>query len=148
MRVTECGVKKKKVAGRFRWQKVGHRCTSLRLILLFDLSLSPQVLIHYYPVSSGVQGALWCVCLPQSVHFTVCHSYFENKLVHIYKSLIVCSSLCLLYPIHLCFFLFIFCPISFPSSLLILTTYPEISLMAWQVLNNTAAQTDYCPLLL
>lgn len=126
MRVTERRVKKKKVARRFRWQKVGHRCTSLRLILLFDLSLSPQVLIHYYPVSSGVQGAVWCVCLPQSVHCTVCHSYFENKLVHISKSLIVCSSLCLLWPIHLCFLLFFFfLPHFFSLSLII---YPEISL--------------------
>jgi len=44
----------------------------------------PRVLIHYYAVSSGARGAPWCACVPQSVHCTACHSYFENELCHIY----------------------------------------------------------------
>lgn len=50
------------VAGWFGWQKVGHRCTSQRVILQFDLSLSPP---SYNPVSTG---EVWCDCLLQSVH--------------------------------------------------------------------------------
>lgn len=52
----------KVVAGWFGWQKVGHRCTSQRVILQFDLSLSPP---SYNPVSTG---EVWCDCLLQSVH--------------------------------------------------------------------------------
>lgn len=48
---------------------MGHRCTSQRVILLCDLSLSPpQVLIHSNPMSSGVEGRqAVCVCVSAAV---------------------------------------------------------------------------------
>jgi len=84
----------------FRWQKVGHRCTSLTLILLFDLSLSPSKFSFIIILCPRVFRRQRGVCLPRSVRFTVCHLYFKNKLCHFNRLL----------PAHLFFCFLGFCP--------------------------------------
>lgn len=117
------------VVGPFRQQKVGHRCTLLRVILQPDPSLSAPP--TYNPVSAG--GG-WChVCRPQAVGWcTVYHTYFCRSIMpHLFSFFwIVCGSVLPLFAVswstHLCYTLL---PLFW-------SPFPRGLRLTWQLLIN------------
>lgn len=126
------------VIGWFGRQKGGHRCTSLGVILLFDLSLSPQS--SFNPKcpqeKSGVSVNHSLLTAAQSaIHI------FANKLFHHFLSIVICSSVCLFHSPSICVSVFRPQPGSRPplaDQLYIFNAVSHLTFpIAWQMLINT-----------